>query len=291
MKATRTVIEDLLPQVRSKLANIGPDDIVIVQCLDNSSYYARYEDGGDVPVTRNEAGQWHVEADLVLATVERQKILFANIEPLLQLLVNHTVILVTPMPRWLYIPCCSREDHAPNRRKEGFERALREDLHNYRRNMKDFAFRRNLRIRVIDPSPVLQYLDENGEEIWEVDPVHPTELGYHMVADVIVEAFKRGGGHKRPGDRLQPPAKRAKPARRPDWVSGVSEVAVRREWVPGHYRGQGDGMHRGRGGGDRGGRRGGPRGRGGGGRGGGRGGGHGGGGGRGGGRPYRGGGY
>jgi hypothetical protein len=73
-----------------------------------------------------------VEGDLALATRECQAIMLDNLEPMLRILRNRKVIIVTPMPRYLYESCCDREDHAPNRMEDGFEDDLRRNLHCYK---------------------------------------------------------------------------------------------------------------------------------------------------------------
>jgi hypothetical protein len=52
---------------------------------------------------------------------------------------HRKVILVTPMPRYLYESCCGREDHAPNRMEDGFEEELRRSLGEFRLNIKNFS--------------------------------------------------------------------------------------------------------------------------------------------------------
>jgi hypothetical protein len=82
-----------------------------------------------------------------------QLTLFNTIEPILQLLAIFKLLLVTPMPRFLYEGCCPLESHAFNRFEGGFEDKLRVGLRDYRINMKNFAFMRNMRnIKVLDPS-------------------------------------------------------------------------------------------------------------------------------------------
>jgi hypothetical protein len=104
-----------------------------------------------------------MEGDLILASKDRQLTLFNIIELILQLLAIFKLLLVTPMPRFLYEGCCPLESHASNRFEDGFEDKLRVGLRDYRINMKNFAFMRNMRnVKVLDPCPVLQHTDEDG---------------------------------------------------------------------------------------------------------------------------------
>jgi hypothetical protein len=48
----------------------------------------------------------------------------------------------------------------------------------FRINFKNFAFLKNFRIKVLDPSPCLPLVDDNGEDVWGTDPVHPLPNGF-----------------------------------------------------------------------------------------------------------------
>ncbi len=66
-------------------------------------------------------GEYHIEGDLVLASKERLYMYFKNCMDIFKLLERFTVFFLSPMPRYLYKACCTREDHAPNTREDGFE--------------------------------------------------------------------------------------------------------------------------------------------------------------------------
>jgi hypothetical protein len=154
-RAIKPTVASLLPKVREGLLKMGPTDPVIIQCLDNTAYLGRSEEGGDLPVRKIPTGAYHIDRDLVVATYKRQKMMFETVEPILQLAKDRPAILVTHMPRWLYRGCCQDEEHAPNRNEEGFEDNLMRDLKNFKTSFKNLCFTRNLRLRVIDPSPRL----------------------------------------------------------------------------------------------------------------------------------------
>ena len=230
-KPTAQAVQDILPKVTEALTHLEEDDVILIQALDNAAYYSQTEDGGDVPVRRCADNKYHVEGDLGLASKERQQKLFSVIEPLLRLLDKRRVILVTPMPRWMYESCCSMEDHAPNRTEDGFEENMRAALRDFRINFKNFAFLRNFRIKVLDPSPCLPLVDDNGEDVWGSDPVHPLPHGFRLLVDMFEVKIEnlQGKSKKRAGSNIQPPAKRPKPAPRPAWISQQTSTAVRRE--------------------------------------------------------------
>jgi hypothetical protein len=51
-------------------------------------------------------------------------------------------------------------------------------LKEFRINFKNFAFLKNFRIKTLDPSPCLPLVDDNGDDVWGTDPVHPLPHGY-----------------------------------------------------------------------------------------------------------------
>jgi hypothetical protein len=144
-------VQDILPKVSEALKNLGEDDIILFQTLDNAAFFSQTEDGGDVPVQRCSDNKCRVEGDLGVASKERQQRLFCVIEPLLRLLDKLKVILVTPMPRWLCESCCDSADHAVNRTEDGLGDKMRAALKEFRINFKNFAFLKNYRLKVLDP--------------------------------------------------------------------------------------------------------------------------------------------
>jgi hypothetical protein len=244
-RPTKAAVQEILPKIENAKTLLSEDDIVILHCLDNVSYFSRTEDGGDVPIRRCDDGNFHVEGELVLASKDRQLALFNTIEPILLLLAIYKLLLVTPMPRFLYEGCCPLGGHAPNRLEDGYEERLRIGLRDYRVNIKNFAFMRNMRnIKVLDPSPVLTHEDEDGEDIWGMDPVHPLLHGYRLLCDLYESevSMLMGKNRKRSGGPLQPPSKRTRTEPRLSWIEAPKLNAV-------HKDGRGDrAKPRGRGG-------------------------------------------
>jgi hypothetical protein len=239
-RATKGAVEEMVGKIKEAMVNLTPRDIIVVQFLDNVSYMARSEEGGDLPIRRYVDGEFHIEGDLILAGKDRQYMTFQNIEPILRLLEGWKVFVLTPMPRYLRESCCDELEHAPNRYSPGFEEGLRKSLAEFRSNHKDFIFTRGLRgFKVIDPSPVLPNI--TGEfNIWGEDPVHPLTEGYERVVDLLEKEFqpKTAETGKRPaqdGAGGQPKRPKAD-APRPSWIEGSSLSAKRSD---GNYRGRG----------------------------------------------------
>ena len=244
VRIIKPVIATMVKDVAEKVTKIGPEDYVIVQALDNTAYMGRSEEAGDLPIRRLPNGKYHVDGDLVIANYERQKMMFNALEPVLRLLDKRNVILLTPMPRWLYRGCCRDPEHAPNRRHERFEETLRSDLSNFRKSFKNLCFTSNLRFKILDPSPLLTLVDEDGQEIWGEDPVHPRSIGYHRIVDLIESetASSGGRGQKRSGAAASSSGKRQRLDSRAAWIEGPSDTATRRGE---NFTPRGRGGHRG----------------------------------------------
>ncbi len=117
------------------------DVLASTLCFDNIAFMARSEEGGDLPIRKfTPTGDYYIEGDLVLASKERLYMYFKNCTAIFKLLERFTVFFLSPMPRYLYKACCTREDHAPNTREDGFEDSLRHSLMECRGFYKDFFF-------------------------------------------------------------------------------------------------------------------------------------------------------
>jgi hypothetical protein len=239
---------DMTAKVEEALQLLTDDDIIVVHCFDNVAYMARSEEGGDLPIRKFVTGEYHVEGDLVLASKERLYMFFINCLPVLKLLENRKVIVLSPLPRYLYGSCCSRADHAPNRLEAGFEDAIRKSLQEVRNYYKDFLFTNGLRgFVILNPGHCVPFEDEEGAELWGMDPVHPLQDGYRRIAAMLceeadkllhkIEKRKREGG-------AEPAPKRPRvEVVRPRWVEDTMPSATMQLGPP---RGQGGGQGRGR---------------------------------------------
>jgi hypothetical protein len=77
---------------------------------------------------------------------------FKNCTAIFKLLEKFTVFFLSPMPRYLYRACCTREDHALNIREDGFEDSLRRSLMESRGYYKDFFFTSGFKnVTVLNP--------------------------------------------------------------------------------------------------------------------------------------------
>jgi hypothetical protein len=132
---------------------------------------------------------------------------FKNYIPIYKLLEKFVVFFLSPLPRYLYSGCCTRDDHAPNRLQEGIEDEMRKALMTCRGYYKDFFFTSWFRnVTVLNPGLETPQEDETGLQLWGPDPVHPLSEGYGRIIDMVCreKEKKDGVSRKREGETLEP---------------------------------------------------------------------------------------
>ncbi len=152
----------------------------------------------------------------------------------------------------LYVNCCERADHSPNRLEDSFEEDLRKSLAECRSFYKDFLFTSGLKhFNLVNPGLCVPREEEESNQLWGPDPVHPQHEGYGRIIDYVCgEASKlqnKEASKKRPGDPLGPPATRQNMAiQRPRWVADVpSNIKVQGGISRGSGLPRGRGLRRG----------------------------------------------
>jgi hypothetical protein len=123
----------------------------------------------------------------------------------------------------------------------------------------DFIFSSNLRgFKLLNPGLCVPSADTDGDPLWsDDDPVHPLYNGYESIIDTIMkEADSLRPGGKRPGDDINPAAKKPRTeVARPRWIDqptgsvmhgGYSQYGGQQWFRPGNFgRGRSWGPRRG----------------------------------------------
>jgi hypothetical protein len=193
---------------------VGRKTAIVVQVFDSGLYMAAME-GSLIPPRKDNAGNYHIDGDLVLAPKELQWKFFQQLADELADLKTNSIIFAAPLPRYLDGGCCEDEDHVGNRTQEDFRKKLEVEIYTARTNIKNSAFRCGFKNAVTLST---WGAVKRTEDLW-ADPVQLTEAGYMKLADSILLALEELRGKKRrqlEGEAGPAPKKpRADPANTP----------------------------------------------------------------------------
>ena len=93
--------------VQELLSLSPPADVIVLQCLDNSSYFSLNEDGSlTLPSKSLLDGKYHLSGELKIATKEQVANLLKVLLPILKAVPSAELILITCIPRYMYAKCC-----------------------------------------------------------------------------------------------------------------------------------------------------------------------------------------
>jgi hypothetical protein len=197
-RATRDTVYEMTERVIEKMER-SRVDVLVLCILDNSVYFALMEDGSTQPASRDKNGVYHMTGDIIVSSKPVQHSLFKNILPLLEAARGKPCILCSPLPRYLAAGCCENEAHMPNRKLRTFEHQLHMDLKETAENFRDFLFTSGHKlIKVLDPA--VSWRGKDNDSLWGADPVHPTDMGYGLLADgaAMLLRHMESGARKRP---------------------------------------------------------------------------------------------
>jgi hypothetical protein len=159
---------------------------VVLQLLDNSTFYGKTQDRSWLPPTADNNGRYHMHGEIRVASKDTQMDHLRALHPLFDILKQHKILLVTPLQRYIVGSCCTDPGHSTNRAAPDFKKKMSENLDNMKRTLKDFVFREgNRSIKLLDPNVDLRGLEES--DIWGVDPVHPLAEVYDKIAEGVVK--------------------------------------------------------------------------------------------------------
>jgi hypothetical protein len=177
--------DTMLKLIREVLEEQDPD-VVVLQLLDSSIYFARAADGSRMAPVKLDDGKWHMTGAVTVCSQEMQFEHFAALKPILDVIGKKRTIMVTPLPRYVVSSCCSDVHHCIGQGSPAHRCAMEAALDSMKQNLKEYLFntgRRN--VKLMDPMLDLRGMTDN--EIWDVsDPVHPITEVYSKLADGLV---------------------------------------------------------------------------------------------------------
>ena len=148
-------------------------------------------------------GRFHIREDLKISSQEQTLNLLRILAPVITAVPGAEVILITCIPRYILVPCCT--DHCKWSAEE--KTRLLADLTAMKRNIRSQLFMEKLpKVRIVNPMMVCS-LDSTESY---TDGVHLSAIEYEKLANVVVELVAGQPQEGQPNTALSQPAKRAR---------------------------------------------------------------------------------
>jgi hypothetical protein len=168
-----------------------PDNNTVVFCqlFDNSIYYGAREVRERLLPKKGTDRRYHVEGDLQIVNKTAFRELFSMATQIIKSADGKPVILLIPLPRYLLEKCSSDASHITNKNDSGYEQTMRHALTNIGAWMKSMSEMKCLKnVVLFNPMEPLGLINGDFDEdrilqLWEADPVHPTEEAYALISD------------------------------------------------------------------------------------------------------------
>jgi hypothetical protein len=170
-------------------------DLIIIQIMDNSTFYVRKEDGSrQLPVVK-EDGTVHLDGELQVRVRDIQNEHLRALRPLIEAAGKKSCVWVAPMPRYIAAGCCGDPTHALNRRDEYFREEMEVQLEAFKRITKDFIYNmKKKNVKVADPN--LDIRGMTAAEIWGGDPIYLQEEAVKKMVDGFMLMAAKIDGRK-----------------------------------------------------------------------------------------------
>ena len=167
------------------LTSLNPSpDVLVIQAMDNLSYYCLQEDGTLTLQVCQEDG-YHVTGELRVATKEQNTNTLRILKPLMTALPTAKVILVTCLPRYVLeeLGCCKEEGHMVGHSAKSYSDICR-DLATLNKTAKSYVLQEHLKnVWVYDP---MTSCDLSKVEAYS-DSVHMMPAVYKRIADDVFD--------------------------------------------------------------------------------------------------------
>jgi hypothetical protein len=230
---------EMASDLADKIRDLDPSNTVVsIQLLDNSCFVSKTPDGDRILPRRQSDGKYHVVGELAVIDKDTLREHFLALQPIFKVVRAFKVIVLTPLPRYLWNRCCGDPSHITNSERVGFVSDMGNSLRELTVNLRNMVFMRKLKgVSVFNTIEALGIVPGNSGEcleldrilaLWGADPVHPTQAAYRVLEDKIASKIESlivdNGGD--PAAGALGSVKR-KADTRDQWVSGSQCVAKR----------------------------------------------------------------
>jgi len=179
------VSSDNVAAVIEKLEELSAiPDIIVLQLLDNSSFFCLGEDGTLSHPQLLGDKKYHVTGQLKVANKDQVKAILKLITPILRFKPDVEKVLVSCLPRYTVTSCCQDAAHNTSFGTQGAAAAILADLTSMKRQIRAYLFAERIRnVTILDPNTVVDKLD--CEEY--ADAVHLKPASYEKLAARILQ--------------------------------------------------------------------------------------------------------
>jgi hypothetical protein len=171
------------------------DAIAILSVLSNVSYRFEQEEG-EFYLPIKMGGKYHLPGKIVSSTKEQIFSALGKLKPVFDLLKGEKIFL-SPLPRYLYNPCCENQDHCTNIGSEGHAPSMVDISVRIRKHTRDYLHSRFSKVWVPDALSMLvpgcddsATVAEGLSPISAADGVHLTRDGYVLMTQVVLSLIE-----------------------------------------------------------------------------------------------------
>ena len=224
--------------------------IVLIQPFDNSIFFASKARGEKILTRKGSDGKYHVEGELKMVSKEDMKNMFLETIPMIKAAKGKKVLIMGPLPRYIYSRCCRDQSHCTNFGRHDYVDTALQALREVYGWLNSYIFMRRMKdVKVFNPISAMGFLDgkvttDTLTTLWGPDPVHPSQEAYYQIAAKLTEVCDDiFAGEPKKKLTTKPAFKR--PAERSAWISNSQPVAKR--FIPSagpgssHFRARGGG--------------------------------------------------
>jgi len=131
---------------------------------------------------------YHIEGDLAIIGDDQIRVICDKVAPVIKEAPDLFKVIVGPVPRFVYQPCCDNEEHVANRTKDDFVDNMLRGIANIK-NIGRRQIHNNgiLKSQTINVAPILKdhMTVESHEQDGETDKQEPTHRGYEILLKEI----------------------------------------------------------------------------------------------------------
>jgi hypothetical protein len=185
-----------IEEMHSKLAEVkcSDTDTIVFDLFGNTTYRFEQFDGTlSMPYRVN--GRYHLAGNIVTCEAKNFTKTMETASKLFLAKKNMNVVVVPPLPRYIFVGCCSQEGHRTNIASNGHAEKLLKDVTGLRHQLKQFASRLGItKCRVLESCcvtscPPTANTDSRLEALRTVtaaDGVHFQQARYKNLVDNIL---------------------------------------------------------------------------------------------------------